>query len=128
MHIFEDAVTTEGTFLHRLFKTMEADNVQFHIAEPVTDGETVIGKMNLLERSLHTILRETVKEEKENTERLRVAKTEEESLQLLKKDDCIRWQKFSADALLNESIWKRFPDYSDLSLRAPNVVVAVNSK
>jgi hypothetical protein len=125
MHIFQDAVTTEGTFLHRLFKTMEADNVQFHITEEVGKNEVVVGNMDLLERSLYTIFRETEKEKKENEEKMKNAKSTEESLFFLKKDDCIRWQNLSAEVLLNESIRKRFPDHDNLSIRSSNLIVAI---
>ncbi|MCF7845403.1 MAG: hypothetical protein K9M12_01390 [Candidatus Pacebacteria bacterium] len=124
MHIFQEAVATEGTFLHRLFKTMEADNVQFHIAEPVGENETVVGKMNLLERSAHTIFREAVKEKKVINERLKEVNGSEASLHLLKKDDYTQWQRLAAEILLNESIHKRFPQYSEVSVRAPNLIVA----
>jgi hypothetical protein len=125
MHIFEEAVATKDTFFHRLLKTMEADNVHFHIAEEVGKNEVVVGSMNLLERSLYAIFRETGKEKRENEEKIKSAKNSEESLRFLKEDDCIRWQHFSAEALLNESIRKRFPDYDDLSLRSPNLIVAI---
>jgi hypothetical protein len=124
MYIFQEEVIT-GSFLHRLLKTMETDNVQFYITEETGKNEVVLGTMNLLERSLHTIFRETEKEKRENEEKMQNAKSTEESLFFLKKDDCIRWQNLSAEILLNENIRKRFPEYDNLSLRAPNLIVAI---
>lgn len=125
MNLLDEAVVTEGTFLDRLFKTMEADNVQFHIVEPVGDGETVVGKMNLLERSAHTILRETVKEERVINKQLKKVNSSKESLRLLKEDDYLQWRHLAAEVLLYESIHRRFPEYTELSLRAPNIIVAL---
>jgi hypothetical protein len=125
MHVFQEATMTQGTFLHRLFRTMEADNVQFCIVEPVGENETVIGKMNLLERSAHTVFREVMKEERVINERLKEVNGSEESLRLLKEDDYIQWQRLAAEILLNESIHKRFPQYAEVSVRAPNLIVAL---
>jgi hypothetical protein len=125
MHVFQKAITTDGSFLHRLLRAMEGDNLQYLIPEEAGKNEVVVGTMNLLERSLYRIFRETEKEKRENEEKMQNAKSSEESLRFLKEDDCIRWQHFSAEALLNESIRKRFPDYDNLSLRAPNLIVAI---